>query len=96
MKPTKYLIRDKKTELVKEKNEKEKYNDENEEEEAYIEEIERNKEILQKQKTPQSLRPVINKDIKANIIKRDEKPKITQGLNRQNIIYIQNLENIGG
>ena len=94
MKPTKYLIRDKKTELVKEKNEKEKYNDENEEEEAYIEEIERNKEILQKQKTPQSLRPVINKDIKTNIIKRDEKPKMpTQGLNRQNIIYIQNTNN---
>ena len=94
MNPNNYLIRDKKTESVKEKNEKEKYNNENEDEEAYIEEIEKNKEIIQKQKTPQSFKHVINRDLKANIIKRDEKLRIsTQGFNRQNIIYIQKTNN---
>ena len=101
MRPNNYLTRDKRTEYLKEKTEKEKQvddNDENEEEEDDEEDDEKNKDNTQKSRTFQSSRPVINKDVKSTIISRDERSKLTttqnsQTFNRQRIIYARNQDN---
>ena len=100
MRPNNYLTREKRTEYLKEKTEKEKQaddNDENEEEEDDEEDEEKNKDNAQKSRPFQSSRPVINKDVKSTIISRDERSKLTnqnsQTFNRQRIIYTRNQDN---
>ena len=107
MKTNKYFTSEKRAEFLRMKNEKEKEkqkdddNEENEEEEEEEEEEDEKNKMPQKPKSFQVPRQAqtINKDIKATILKREEKSKLltqTQmpaSFNKQRIIYHQNPEN---
>ena len=102
MKTSKYFTSDRRAEYLKIKNDKEKEkekendNEENEEEEDEEEEDEKNKTNTQIPKSIQITRP-INKDIKSNIVKREDKSRFLNQLpnsfNKQRIIYHHNQEN---